>query len=55
MGDCRGGGEFISLRQHEFDLIGGQDFDRTVHGGTGKRMGVDAEKKRSIDFLLAAV
>ncbi len=55
MRDRGGGGVLVLCRQHHLDLIRRQHFDGAIHRGPGKRVGVDAEKERSVDFLLLAV
>ena len=46
---------FIPFRDHHLHAVGCQHFQRTGERRLGKRMRIDAEKERPIDFLLVPV
>ena len=55
VGNGRGRGIFISLRDHDFHPVCRQHLQRAGKSRHGKRMRVHAEKQRAIDLLLLAV
>ena len=55
VGDGRGWGIFLPLREHDIHPVGRQHFQGAGQGRHGERMRVHAEKQRAIDLLLLPV
>ena len=55
VGDHRGRGVFVLVREHDLHPVGRQHFERTGQRRFRKRVGVDPQKQRAIDSLLSAV
>ena len=55
MRDNRGWRIVVLIRQHDVNAVRRQHFESAGQGRPRKRVGIDAEKERSIDSLLLAV